>query len=254
MGLVHVSKGIDKERHLVVSKPGVNTEEEIPNKDTNQIPSKPPTEQDESLENISLEERVPPTSNSDKLVCKHCSKDVIRANFSLHEIHCARMQKEASQNAKSAKNRKDSAKNRPEDIKKPQSGKKNAKTNAEKEVIAKLQNVDPDDFDALIASTKELDSKCNFTKCKVKTMVLGHTCEFCQRRFCLNHSMPEVHGCGDEVRAQARATIIKEGVLYRGSGVPSKLPDPKKKALLQKKMDKKLTDMEAERQRKKKKK
>jgi hypothetical protein len=59
------------------------------------------------------------------------------------------------------------------DTKKPQSGKKNAKTNAEKEVIAKLQNVDPDDFDALIASTKELDSKCNFTKCKVKTIVLG---------------------------------------------------------------------------------
>jgi ATP-dependent RNA/DNA helicase IGHMBP2 len=66
--------------------------------------------------------------------------------------------------------------------------------------------------------------------------------------------MPEVHGCGDEVRAQARATIIKEGVLYRGSGVPSKLPDPKKKALLQKKMDKKLTEMEVDRQRKKKKK
>jgi ATP-dependent RNA/DNA helicase IGHMBP2 len=56
------------------------------------------------------------------------------------------------------------------------------------------------------------------------------------------------------VRAQARATIIKEGVLYRGSGVPSKLPDPKKKALLQKKMDKKLTEMEVDRQRKKKKK
>jgi hypothetical protein len=46
-------------------------------KDSNQEPSKPPTEQDEVLENISLEECVPPTSNSDKLVCKHCSKDVI---------------------------------------------------------------------------------------------------------------------------------------------------------------------------------
>jgi hypothetical protein len=49
MGLVHVSRGIDKERHLVVSKPGVKTEEEIPNKDSNQEPSKPPTEQDEVI-------------------------------------------------------------------------------------------------------------------------------------------------------------------------------------------------------------
>ncbi|CAC5372834.1 IGHMBP2 [Mytilus coruscus] len=253
LGLAHVSRGIDKERHLVVSKPGIKVIEEKDSFEKQQTEVKDEIPTSNHLGVIkSQSDTTPVESNNDKLICKHCSKDVIRANYSLHEIHCARRQKEAALSASSVKNRKESAKNRPENQKKPPSSTKNMKTNAEKDVIAKLQNVDPDDFDALIASTKELDSKCNFTKCKVKTLTLGHTCEFCQRRFCLNHSMAEVHGCGDAVKAHARATIIKEGVLYRGSGVPSKLPDAKQKALLQKKMDKKRSEMEADRQKKKK--
>ncbi|XP_052076083.1 DNA-binding protein SMUBP-2-like isoform X25 [Mytilus californianus] len=253
LGLVHVSRGIDKERHLVVSKPGIKVIEEKDSYEKQQTGDQEEIPTSTHLGEIkSQSDTTPAESNNNKLICKHCSKDVIKANYSLHEIHCARRQKEAAQSASSVKNRKESAKNRPENQKKPPSSTKNMKTNAEKDVIAKLQNVDPDDFDALIASTKELDSKCNFTKCKVKTLTLGHTCEFCQRRFCLNHSMAEVHGCGDAVKARARATIIKEGVLYRGSGVPSKLPDAKQKALLQKKMDKKRSEMEADRQKKKK--
>ncbi|CAG2247330.1 IGHMBP2 [Mytilus edulis] len=251
LGLVHVSRGIDKERHLVVSKPGIKFIEEKDLSEKQQTKEQEEIPTSTHLGEIKSQREATPTNN-DKLICQHCSKDVIRANHSLHEIHCARRQKEATQSASSDKNRKESAKNRPENQKKPPTTTKNMKSNAEKEVIAKLQNVDPDDFDALIASTKELDSKCNFTKCKVKTLTLGHTCEFCQRRFCLNHSMAEVHGCGDAVKAHARATIIKEGVLYRGSGVPSKLPDAKQKALLQKKMDKKRSEMEADRQKKEK--
>ncbi|CAC5358319.1 IGHMBP2 [Mytilus coruscus] len=253
LGLVHVSRGIDKERHLVVSKPGIKVIEEKDSSKNQQTEEQEEIPTSNHLGEIkSQSDTTPAESNNDKLLCKHCSKDVIRANYSLHEIHCARRQKEAAQSASSVKNRKESARNRTENQKKQPSSTKNTKTNAEKDVIAKLQNVDPDDFDALIASTKELDSKCNFTKCKVKTLTLGHTCEFCQRRFCLNHSMAEVHGCGDAVKAHARATIIREGVLYRGSGVPSKLPDAKQKALLQKKMDKKRSEMEADRQKKKK--
>lgn len=237
--LVHVSRGLDKDRHLVASKLGVKIMEEV-------RPTKP--------EEKAMDLQPLPESSSDKLVCKHCSKDVIKANFDLHEIHCAKKQKETSQSKNSDKNKTDNAKNKTGSTNRPASGKKGAKQNAHKDVLSKLETVDPDDFDALIATTKEYDNKCVFPKCKVKTLTLGHTCRYCQRRFCLNHSMPEVHGCGDDVKAHARKTIIKEGMLYSGSGVPSKLPDPTRKALLEKKMDKKLTDMEAERQKKKKKK
>lgn len=246
MGLIHVSKGENKERHLVVSKPGVKVTKES-KEEVELVESK--EEQEESNEGAK-DSKV----DNDKLVCKYCSKDVIKANIALHEIHCLRKQKEASLAANSSKNRKDSAKNRTDNPKRPASGKKGSKQTAEKAVMSKLQNVDPDDFDALISASKDMDSKCVYQKCKVKTITLGHTCQFCLRRFCLNHSMPEVHGCGDAIKAQARSTIVKEGVLYRGSGVPSKLPDPTRKALLEKKMGKKLTEMEAERQKKKKKK
>lgn len=35
-------------------------------------------------------------------------------------------------------------------------------------------------------------------------------------RFCLTHGMPEVHGCGDAVKIQARINISREGKIYSG--------------------------------------
>lgn len=35
-------------------------------------------------------------------------------------------------------------------------------------------------------------------------------------RFCLSHSMPEIHGCGEAAKLQARSNIVREGKLYNG--------------------------------------
>ena len=55
--------------------------------------------------------------------------------------------------------------------------------------------------------------------------------------------MPEVHGCGDAAKRAARQQISRDGKLYSGSGRPNTLPDPTKKAQLQRKLDKKLSEM-----------
>ena len=59
--------------------------------------------------------------------------------------------------------------------------------------------------------------------------------------------MPEVHGCGKSAKASARKQIIRDGVIYPGSGVPSKKPPPEKRAVLKHRLDSKLKTMEESR-------
>lgn len=257
MGLIHISKGAGKERHIVVSKPGGGSGHDVvkcttkPHSEKSEISEKASETQIVELpshaeKEISQEEEsqaVPNQKEPDKIVCRHCSKSVIKANIQLHETHCLRMQRQ-----KSAPKSADSSSKKQKDQSTPRA------PNAHADVVAKLEKVDGDDLDSMIAAVQSVDRECSFKMCKTSTRTLGHMCEFCRRRFCLNHHIPEVHGCGDAAKAHARATIIREGVLYRGSGVPDKKPDPTRKAQLQKKLDKKLTEMATKRQGKKQKK
>lgn len=106
-----------------------------------------------------------------------------------------------------------------------------------------LKESTEDDFDSLIAAAIKLDNSCAFIKCKVKTHVLGQTCKFCGHRFCMSHGMPEIHGCGQLAKIQARITLSKEGKIYPGSGVPTKKIDPNKRMHLERKLNKKITEM-----------
>ena len=42
---------------------------------------------------------------------------------------------------------------------------------------------------------------------------------FSASRFCLTHGMPEVHGCGEAAKVQARINISKEGKIYCGESL-----------------------------------
>ncbi|XP_061165035.1 DNA-binding protein SMUBP-2-like [Saccostrea echinata] len=251
MGLGHISKGSGKDRHLVVSKPGSknsgstqytapsNSETFVNRRSESRENEKPCIDGDKRIEASEEEADVLNQEEPDKVVCRHCSKSVIKANIQLHETHCLRTQrqKSAPKSATSGgRKQKDNAPRAP---------------NAHADVVAKLEKVDGDDLDSLIAAVQSVDKECSFKKCKTSTLTLGQLCDFCRRRFCLNHHMPEIHGCGEAAKTHARATIIREGVLYRGSGVPDKKPDAARKAQLQKKMDKKLTEMATKRQGKK---
>lgn len=63
---------------------------------------------------------------------------------------------------------------------------------------------------------------------------------------------PQVHGCGEKAKAHARQRISREGVLYPGSGSKDKSLDPAKRAHLQRRLDKKLSELTSQRKSKKK--
>ncbi|KAM9015412.1 DNA-binding protein SMUBP-2 isoform 1-T1 [Ara ararauna] len=108
-----------------------------------------------------------------------------------------------------------------------------------------------EDIDALISAAVKADNTCGFPRCKASVSTLGQLCLHCHRRFCLSHHIPEVHGCGDKAKAQARQRISREGVLYPGSGSKDNSLDPAKRAHLQRRLDKKLNELTSQRKSKK---
>lgn len=178
--------------------------------------------------------------DEEKEKCPHCLRDILKTNIHLHTVHCSRRVAAAQKALLTPQ---------------PQTQHSKSKNKSKKtdKMVKALTDIDADDFDGLINAAMDVNSKCGFSKCKQKTQIMGVDCQFCRLRFCFSHSLPEVHGCGHEAKVHARATLVKEGVVYRGSGVPSKLPNATKKAQLQKKLDKKLTNLADQRKAKPKK-
>ncbi|KFZ58583.1 DNA-binding protein SMUBP-2, partial [Podiceps cristatus] len=113
-------------------------------------------------------------------------------------------------------------------------------------------SVAEEDIDALISAAVKADNTCGFPPCKASVTTLGQLCLHCNRRYCLSHHIPEVHGCGEKAKAHARQRISREGVLYPGSGPKDKSLDPAKRAHLQRRLDKKLSELTSQRKGKKK--
>ncbi|NXE14253.1 SMBP2 protein, partial [Lophotis ruficrista] len=108
-------------------------------------------------------------------------------------------------------------------------------------------SVAEEDIDALISAAIKADNTCGFPRCKASVTTLGQLCLHCNRRYCLSHHVPEVHGCGEKAKVRARQRIIREGVLYPGSGSKDKSLDPAKRAHLQRRLDKKLSELTSQR-------
>ncbi|KAK8384380.1 hypothetical protein O3P69_009288 [Scylla paramamosain] len=150
--------------------------------------------------------------------CAVCGRDVPQQNYSLHSVQCERRSREM-QSATAA-------------------GKSN-KENGEEE--------EEEDFDSLINKFVKENNTCSQPHCKIPTSVIYQLCPFCRHTFCLSHHMAEIHGCGDLARQQARTVISREGVLYPGSGVPSKKPKEDKRKHLERKLAKKMDDFSTKR-------
>lgn len=69
-----------------------------------------------------------------------------------------------------------------------------------------------DDLDTLLAEMSLADSRCSQEKCRKKVNVIGQKCQFCGKRFCMEHSIPELHGCAEEARKHARRSLQKAGI------------------------------------------
>ena len=66
------------------------------------------------------------------------------------------------------------------------------------------------ELDALLAEVTLADNTCHFPQCSKHINLIGFQCKFCKTRYCMEHSLAEVHGCGDAAKLQARKDLERE--------------------------------------------
>ncbi|CAD2218920.1 AN1-like Zinc finger containing protein, putative [Angomonas deanei] len=72
-------------------------------------------------------------------------------------------------------------------------------------------------------------------------------CEYCDKRFCAQHLLPEVHGCGDACKNESHRQATADAIAQRKSRKHIGLDEEKKK------LDKNIQESQKQRQKKKKK-
>ncbi|XP_078539014.1 DNA-binding protein SMUBP-2 [Lissotriton helveticus] len=229
-GLEHVSIGEGKERYITVRKANVTSAFNQPSA-------------------ILHEKKLLPavTPKGEDVVPEVETNRNSSANaLDLKALHLERMQREKAKREEKAQKHSD------QNMQKSTQKKKSSEAKAKGTAKAETAVFPEDDFDALIAATIKADSTCGFHKCKASVLTVGQLCTHCRKHYCLSHHIPEVHGCGEKAKANARARISKEGVLYAGSGHKDNSVDPTKKAHLHRRLDKKLHELTDQRKSKKK--
>ncbi|XP_075401359.1 DNA-binding protein SMUBP-2 [Tenrec ecaudatus] len=253
LGLKHGSAGEGRARRVTVSKavqPAPPTEPRRSSPETehpctplqaDRLPSPPqgecPSSAPQSERPCSPPQAEQPPSHLGS--CGAQAKDLL----DLKALHQERLQREAGQRELLAR-----PKQAVTGTRQP-SEKKKKKKEGKGPVVAALPEAE--DFDALVSAAVKADSTCAFAKCVASVVTLGQLCSLCGRRYCLGHHLPEVHGCGERARAQARQRISREGVIYPGSGTKHRELDPAKRAQLQRRLDKKLDTLTSQRRSKK---
>ncbi|CAI9551498.1 unnamed protein product [Staurois parvus] len=224
-GLQHVSTGDGRNRCITLSKHKVISADAVSQKIDDSVAQKPFQSQTSEKETKEKEIGYKATPN----------------NLDLKRLHVERMQREKD---KLEKTKKEAAvpkvaERKTSDVKRKGGNK------------PEPESSDMDSFDALLAEAVKADNTCGFGKCKASVVTVGDFCIHCNKRFCLSHHIPEVHGCGERAKARARTRISREGVIYAGSGHKDHSLDPTKKAHLQRKLDKKLNELSCQRKVKK---
>ena len=106
-------------------------------------------------------------------------------------------------------------------------------------------------LDDLLDAARQQDNVCNAQRCKMKTTLLEQLCSYCNRRYCFEHSMPEVHGCGHEARRDMRQTHITThsnvNPVYENSSIRKE-----KRPYLERKLQEKISSKETQRKKKEK--
>ncbi|XP_065367575.1 DNA-binding protein SMUBP-2 [Calliphora vicina] len=63
-------------------------------------------------------------------------------------------------------------------------------------------------LDDVLTAVKDVDNLCDFGRCKTKTSLMGQNCDYCHKRFCFKHGLPEVHGCGEAAKKNERKQFL----------------------------------------------
>uniref|UniRef100_A0A8D2JA52 DNA-binding protein SMUBP-2 n=1 Tax=Varanus komodoensis TaxID=61221 RepID=A0A8D2JA52_VARKO len=230
-GLQHVSIGEGRERYISVRRKAAATNFSLGNAKACQeeLPNRPPS---------------PPKQNNGHEEQRGSGAGVGKVD--LKTLHMERLQREKAKKEEKAKQHPELATSLRELTGKKHKSKENAA------VKTGVESATEEDFDALISAAIKADNTCGFSKCKASVTTLGQLCLHCNKLYCLSHHIPEIHGCGEKAKAHARQRISREGVLYAGSGLKDKSLDPAKRAHLQRRLDKKLSELTSQRKSKKK--
>ena len=181
----------------------------------------------------SLAPNLPVSESVDSNIqCDDCQKTVPKLNFALHRLRCT-----GSCPTEQAVKPKQKLMVKPLPVPLQVDRTKNSKVDKKVE-----------DIDGILSEFRQLDNVCNYATCKTGISLMGQQCTLCKRRFCLSHHLPEIHGCGDAIRRQARNVTLKQGFVAPGSLlVKPKAVDVAKRAHLQRKLDSKLEDFSTQR-------
>jgi len=210
-GISHESVGEGMDRHIVLRKASV----------------KPDKANARSAKELKPEDKVEPKvmekepRNTTTVTCGSCNKEVPKHNIELHKLRCQIVDLHEGKAVKQETKRKDKG------------GAKKKKKSPE----------ETEDFDDLCEQFQKMSKVCNFEGCKVKVKLIGADCKLCLVRFCLNHSMAELHGCGPAAKLAARQQIHRDHKIYPGSGTINKNVDPAKRKQLSRILDKKLDSL-----------
>ncbi|NXT00568.1 SMBP2 protein, partial [Jacana jacana] len=242
-GLQHLSSGEGRDRHISVRKQEP-PQPSLPKKEPPQpsLPMKDPPQPSLQLplpHHPSGESPVPAEPRG------HSGGS---GTVDLKTLHLERVQREKALQEEAARKARDAGASL------QGSSRKKDKSEVKGEPVVKrgAGGVAEEDIDALISAAVKADSTCGFPRCKASVTALGQLCHLCSRRFCLSHHVPEVHGCGERARAQARQRISREGLLRPGSGSKDASLDPARRAQLQRRLDKKLSELSGQRKGRKK--
>jgi hypothetical protein len=104
-------------------------------------------------------------------------------------------------------------------------------------------------IDDLLEAARRQDNICNAQRCKIKITLLGQLCSYCNLRYCFEHSMPEVHGCGHQARNDIRQTHLSTHAnvkpVYENSSISKE-----KRPYLERKLQDKIASKEGQRKKK----
>ena len=214
-----IAKKIEEKVEL---KPAEETVKSHPPKAT-RVKKDPPKSKPAAVQKVHSKEKPIEMETS---ACPTCSRQIPSANLTLHKVQCQKMHSQPAV--------------RPKVKAMPQMDETRSVKSAE------------EDVDEILREFRQLDTVCNYVNCKTSVTCIGQQCQFCQRRFCLSHHIPEVHGCGEACRRQARSATLRQGFVSAGTLNPvaknsKSRVDPAKRANLQRKLDRKIQDLSTKR-------
>lgn len=65
-------------------------------------------------------------------------------------------------------------------------------------------------LDSVMLMINSFEGTCSHVKCRRKTTLVYHHCELCNKRYCIKHSLPEVHGCSEAAKIQERKRFLEQ--------------------------------------------